>query len=155
MSRRHLEQSWCALRCAATLCVLILLCVLVLLSQSWCALRCVPRVPIYMCPHNSMYVSSCYYICALILLYVCPHTTVFVPSYYCICVLVLLYMSPHSTVYVSSYYYICVFILLYVSSYYYIFVFTGGRRWLRYSWKGRVPGVWVRGRGGAESWYSA
>ena len=29
----------------------------------------------YMCPHTTMYVSSHYYICVLILLYMCPHTT--------------------------------------------------------------------------------
>jgi hypothetical protein len=55
-----------------------------------------------------------HYICVLILLYMEPHTTIYVSSYYYICGLILLY--------VSSYYYICVLILLYVSSYYYICV---------------------------------
>ena len=49
-----------------------------------------------MCPHATIYVSSCYYICVLILLYMCPHTT--------ICVLILLYMCPQTS--------ICVLILL-------------------------------------------
>jgi hypothetical protein len=43
----------------------------------------------YMCPHTTIYVSSYYYICVLILLYMCPH------------------MCPHTTIYVSSYYYMC------------------------------------------------
>ncbi len=51
----------------------------------------------------SIYVSSYYYICALILLCMCPHTTTYVSSYYYICVLILL-LCPHTT--------ICVLILL-------------------------------------------
>ena len=49
-----------------------------------------------MCPHATIYVSSYYYICVLILilLYICPHTATYVPSYYYICVLILLYMCP-------------------------------------------------------------
>jgi hypothetical protein len=84
-----------------------------------------------MCPHatirvSSYYVSSCYYICVLMLLYMCPHTTIHVSSYYYICalihlcVLILLYMCPHTPIYVSSFYYICphtIYMLLYVSSY--------------------------------------
>ncbi len=34
-----------------------------------------------MCPHTTIYVSSYYYMCVLILLYVCPHTTMYVSSY--------------------------------------------------------------------------
>jgi hypothetical protein len=76
-------------------------------------------------PHTTIYVSSCYYICVLILLYLCPHTTAFLSSgeyngaiaqfrllrdkekirYELVCVLTLLF-------------YVCVLILLYVSSYY-------------------------------------
>jgi hypothetical protein len=68
---------------------------------------------IYICPHNTICVSSYYYMwcphtttCGvLIVLYSCPHTTICVSSYY--------YMCPHTT--------ICVLILLYVvSSYYYM-----------------------------------
>ena len=61
-------------------------------------------------PQAAIYVSSCYYICVLILIYVssyyyvCPHST--------ICVLMLLHMSPHTTIYMSSYCDICVLILL-------------------------------------------
>jgi hypothetical protein len=92
---------------------------------------------LYMCHHTTIYVSSYYYICVLILpkcvlilLYVClhttmcPHTAICVSSYYCvptyyymciltlICVLILLYMCPHILLYVSSYCHICVLILL-------------------------------------------
>jgi hypothetical protein len=35
-----------------------------------------------MCPHATIYVSSCYYICVLILLYMCPHATIYVSSCY-------------------------------------------------------------------------
>ncbi len=81
----------------------------------------------------SIYVSSYYYICVLILLYVSSYYHIYVlillyvSSYYYICVLILLYMCPHArrvrgesrrssyythtTIYVSSYYYICVLIL--------------------------------------------
>jgi hypothetical protein len=41
----------------------------------------------------TIYVSSYYYMCVLILLYMCPHTTIYVSSYYYIRVLILLYMS--------------------------------------------------------------
>ncbi len=60
----------------------------------------------YMCAHTTICVSSCYYICVLmllcvlILLHVCPHTTLCVSSYYYVC--------PHTTV--------CFLILLYVTS---------------------------------------
>jgi hypothetical protein len=37
-----------------------------------------------MCPHTAIYVSSCCYICVLILLYMCPHCY--------ICVLILLFV---------------------------------------------------------------
>ena len=57
---------------------------------------------LYMCPHTTLHVCSCYYICVLMLLHVCPHTA--------ICVLILLYMCPHTAIYVSSYCDICVLI---------------------------------------------
>ncbi len=60
----------------------------------------------YMCPHTTIYVSSCYYTCVLILLYMCPHATIYVSSYYNMC--------PHATTHVSSYSYICVVMLLYL-----------------------------------------
>ena len=89
--------------------------------------------------HNTIYVSTSYYLCVLILLYVCSHPTicvlilymcphtVHVSSYYytcvlillnvcphtTICVLILLCVCPHTTIHVSSYYYIHVLILLY------------------------------------------
>jgi hypothetical protein len=62
-------------------------------------------------------VSSYYYISVLIPLYICPHTTIYLSSYYMTerqcthSVLILLYICPHTTIYVSSYYYICVLIL--------------------------------------------
>ena len=68
----------------------------------------------------SMYVSSYYHICVLVLIYVCPYTMyvssyyyvcvlilLYVSSCYYICVLILLYMCPHTTKYVSSYVYSC------------------------------------------------
>jgi hypothetical protein len=72
----------------ATICVLILL---------------------YMCPHNTTFVSSYDYMC--------PHATIcvlilqYVSSYY-ICVLMLLYMCPHITM--CPHTTICVLILLYI-----------------------------------------
>jgi hypothetical protein len=98
-----------------------------------------------MCPHATVYVSSYYCICVLILLYMCPHATVYVSSYYCICVLILLYMCPHALLtLVSSVLknivgllqefdavhvpievrslYMCPYTTIYVSSYYYICV---------------------------------
>jgi hypothetical protein len=95
--------------------------------------------------HTTIYVSSHYYICVLILLhprqegsgtrcicvrillYMCPHTTIYVSSFYYICVLILLYMCPHTTIYASSYCYIrapgaVVASAVYVSAYYYICV---------------------------------
>ncbi len=64
-----------------------------------------------MCPHTTIYVSTYYYICVLILRYVfsyyymCPHARRVRGesrrSYY----------YTHTTIYVSSYYYICVLIL--------------------------------------------
>jgi hypothetical protein len=62
---------------------------------------------LYIC--SSIYVSSYYYICVLILLYMCPHTTIYVSSYYYIC------MKIHQR---RIYYYICVLILLYMCRYY-------------------------------------
>jgi hypothetical protein len=90
-----------------------------------------------MCPHTAApfmlgfvstyrYVSSCYYICVLVLPYMCPRTIIYVSSYCYMCVLILLYVCPHSSMCVlimlcvSSYCYICVLILLCVSSYCYI-----------------------------------
>jgi uncharacterized membrane protein len=76
------------------------------------------RARLYMCPHTmiyssqmrldtTIYVSSYYSICVLILLYVSAYyyicVRIHVSSYYCICVLILLYMCPHTTIYVSSY----------------------------------------------------
>jgi hypothetical protein len=60
---------------------------------------------LYMCPHATMYVSSCYYICVLILLYMCPETGergAHRLRYY-ICVIMLLYMCPHANIHVSAY----------------------------------------------------
>jgi len=71
---------------------------------------------IYVCPYTAIVFSYCY-ICVLILLYMCPHTAIDVSSYYAcvlICVLmlqhILLYMYPHTAIYVSSYYSVCVLI---------------------------------------------
>jgi hypothetical protein len=47
-------------------------------------------------------VSSCCYICVLILLYMCPHTATYVSSCCYMCVLMLLYMCSHTAMYVSS-----------------------------------------------------
>ena len=95
------------------ICVFILLSVLIRL-YSVCVL-----VLLYMCLHTTrrwgLSMSG-----VLILLYmrlpayVCPRATIYVSSYYCISVLILLYLCPHNTMYVSSYYYISVIILIYV-----------------------------------------
>ena len=45
------------------------------------------------------------------------HTTIYVSSYYHMCVLILLGKCPHNTIYVSSYYYLCPHTTIYVSSY--------------------------------------
>jgi hypothetical protein len=69
------------------------------------------------CPHAALYVSSCCYICVLMLLYMCPHaalSAIYVSSCCLICVLMLLYMCPHAAIYVSSCCYICVLMLLYM-----------------------------------------
>jgi len=101
-------------------------------------------IPLYMCPHTAIYVSSYYFMCPQTTTYAssyysCPHTTIYLSSYYYICVLILLYVSsyyyicPHTTIYVSSYYFmrphttICVLILLYVSTYYCICVIRAKR----------------------------
>jgi hypothetical protein len=34
-------------------------------------------------------------------------STIYVSSYYYMCVLILLYMCPHTAIYVSTYYYLC------------------------------------------------
>jgi len=39
----------------------------------------------HLCPHTTIYVSSCYHSCVLILLHMCPHTTIYVSSYYYMC----------------------------------------------------------------------
>jgi hypothetical protein len=44
---------------------------------------------------TTIYLSSCYYMCVLILLCMCPHTAMYVSSYY--------YMGPRTAIYVSSY----------------------------------------------------
>jgi hypothetical protein len=50
-----------------------------------------------MCPHTTIYVSSYYYICVLILLHTCPHTTTYVSAYYYVASHY--YMCPHTTIY--------------------------------------------------------
>ncbi len=75
---------------------------LTLTAGGWASANLRRSTILYMCPHVTVYVSSYYCICVLILLYMYPHTTVYVSSYYCICVLIVLCMCPHSTVYVSS-----------------------------------------------------
>jgi hypothetical protein len=54
-----------------------------------------------MCPHSTIYVSSYYYVCVLMLLHMRPNTTKYESSCYCVltllCVLMLLYMLPHTT----------------------------------------------------------
>ena len=62
---------------------------------------------VYACPHATIYVSACRYICVLKLLCVCPQCA---PG----CV----------AVYGSSYLYICVRMPLYVSSYYCVCVLS-------------------------------
>ena len=53
-------------------------------AQAYCCI-CV-LILLYMCPHTTIYVSSCYNKCALILLYECSQTTVYVSSdYYIFC----------------------------------------------------------------------
>ena len=39
----------------------------------------------YMCPHAAIYVSSCCYICVLMLLCMCPHAPMYVSSCCCVC----------------------------------------------------------------------
>jgi hypothetical protein len=71
-------------------------------------------------PPDSMYVSSCCYMCPHTAIYVssyccmCPHTAVCVSSNCCICVLILLYACPHTATCLSSYCYMCVLIQLYM-----------------------------------------
>ena len=89
--------------------------------SSYCYI-CVLRL-LHMCPHADIYVSSCYYMCALSSIrwmasfdavgkekkkvhadarlsrsHTCPHTTIYVSAYYYICVLsvrILICMCPH------------------------------------------------------------
>jgi hypothetical protein len=58
----------------------------------------------YMCPCTTIFLSAYYDVCVRILLYMCAHTTIYQSSCYYVCVLILLY----TTIYVCSYYYICV-----------------------------------------------
>jgi hypothetical protein len=58
---------------------------------------CPRTAMLYMCPHTAIYVSSCCYICVLILLYMWQ-TRLSART-----VLILLYISPHATIHVSSY----------------------------------------------------
>jgi hypothetical protein len=67
---------------------------------------------LYICPHATLYVSSCYSVCVLMLLCMCPHATLYVSPCYSVCVPMLLCMCPHATLYVSSCYSVCVLILL-------------------------------------------
>jgi hypothetical protein len=71
-------------------------------------------VLVLLCVLTLLYVSSYFYICALILLHMRPRTTMYVSSYYCICALILLCMCPRTTIYAPSYYYVCVLVLLYM-----------------------------------------
>jgi hypothetical protein len=87
--------------------------------------------------HTATYVSSCCYMCVLMLLHVCPHAATCVSSccYMCLlillcicvlmllqcflilpdmCCLILLHMCPHAATYVSSCCYICVLMLLHM-----------------------------------------
>ena len=41
---------------------------------------------------TAIYMSSCCYVCVLMLLYMCPHAAIYVSSFCYICVLMLLYM---------------------------------------------------------------
>ena len=53
-----------------------------------------------MCPHTTIFGSSCYCISVLLLLHMCPHTTIFVLILQCMCphiVLILLRMCPQTT----------------------------------------------------------
>jgi hypothetical protein len=100
--------------------------------------RCVPVLRAYVL--MLLYVSSCYYICVLMLRYIfvlmllCTRT-IYVTSHYCMCPHTTelmsprrLYMCPHpaecvsSYYYVSSHYYMCLHTAIYVSSYYCICV---------------------------------
>jgi hypothetical protein len=64
----------------------------------------VSSLPLYMCPHTSLYVSSYLHISVLIPLYTCPRTSICaVPSYLyvcphtALCVLIPLYTCPHTS----------------------------------------------------------
>jgi hypothetical protein len=66
------------------------------------------HTPMYVSsPHASMYVSSYFYMCVLILLYVSSYS-LNTP----ICILILQYISPHTPTCVSSYSYMLVLLLL-------------------------------------------
>jgi hypothetical protein len=65
--------------------------------------------------HNSIYVSSYYYIC--------PHATTYVSSYYYMCSYTAIYWCAPPLIiplFVSSYYYVCVLMLLHVCLHSYI-----------------------------------
>ena len=61
-----------------------------------------------MCPHATIHVSSCYYLCVLILFAYESNAKfrssqlLYVSSYCYICVLILLHMCPRTTMYLSS-----------------------------------------------------
>jgi len=106
-----------------------------------------------MCPHATIYVSSCYHICvssvslrcdaeeravsvqAVLLPHMCPHATIHVCLHSLSTVMPrsarkalyvpTYYICPHTTLYVSSYYKICVLILLYVCPHTTIYVSSG------------------------------
>ncbi len=89
-----------------------------------------------MCPHVSMYVSSCLYVCVLMSLCMCPHVSLYVSSCLYACVLmslscslcmcphtsIPLYMCPHTSIYVSSYLYVCALIPLFMCPHVSIYV---------------------------------
>jgi hypothetical protein len=60
----------------------------------------VGQVLLYMCPHTTIYVSSYYYICVLILRYMCAEMEQ--PLMHQQCVLILLYMCPHTAIYITQ-----------------------------------------------------
>jgi hypothetical protein len=99
-------------------------------SLNWVRSRCRHTT---MCPHDTRYVSTCPYVCVLILPYICPHTNVcpHTTKYVSSC----RYICPNTTVYTFSYYYMCVLMPLYMSSSYDICVLELGseqeRIWLR------------------------
>jgi hypothetical protein len=91
------------------------ICVLIPINMRQCGLelrrRLIPqcvRIPLYMCPHTSIYVSSCHYMC--------PHTAKYVPVRTRIAQTPHTSMYPHTTIYVSSYLHIRVLMPQYMCS---------------------------------------